>query len=78
LSFSGLVHTCPGNRPHCLAVGLLAPSLTGFTMKEIAARDGKSISAVEKICTILKKKTGAATLPEVVRILIGFGLIPLK
>jgi len=47
-------------------------------MKEIAARDGKSISAVEKICTILKKKTGAATLPEVVRILIGFGLIPLK
>ncbi|MFH1296407.1 MAG: response regulator transcription factor [Bacteroidota bacterium] len=48
----------------------------GLTIKEIAAKQMKSPSAVEKACRELRKKTGAHTQAELIRILIGRKLIP--
>lgn|GEM_PF-329277 len=48
----------------------------GLTIKEIAANYSKSPSSIEKACRILRKKTGAHTQAELVRIMIWRKLIP--
>ncbi len=49
----------------------------GMTIKRIAAKHDKSPSSIEKTLRALRQKTGASTLPELVRIFLCQRLIPM-
>jgi len=49
----------------------------GLTIKRIAAKRRKSPSSIEKSLRVLRQKTGATTLPELVRIFLCHRLIPM-
>ena len=49
----------------------------GLTIKRMAAKHDKSPSSIEKALRVLRQKTGATTLPELVRIFLSQRLIPL-
>jgi hypothetical protein len=48
-----------------------------MTIKRIAAKHDKSPSSIEKSLRVLRQKTGASTLPELVRIFLCQRLIPM-